>query len=92
MGFADFYIEKWGAEIQGCSVYQKDGARWINLPGSKYTNREGEDKFAPFLRFREKKLYEAFIKQAKDAVDKWIEVNGAGPSYSDEPVQEEIPF
>jgi len=95
-GFADFYIDKWGVEITGCSLYMKDGRRWLNLPSNEYTNAEGEKKYAPFLRFREKKHWETFMEQAKSALDKWCaennqpeETNCTTESYNSE---EEIPF
>lgn len=86
-GFADFYIPKWGVELTGCSLYMKDGRRWLNLPAKEYTNPEGEQKYAPIVRFREKKHFEIFIEQAKKAIDKWCEENqeqevGASPASS----------
>lgn len=74
-GFADISIPKWGVEIQGLSLYMKDGRRWVNLPGNEYTNKEGEKKYAPFLRFTEKDHYIAFVEAAKAAIDKWCSEN-----------------
>jgi len=74
-GFADFYIDKWGVEIQGCALYMKEGRRWLNLPGNEYMNKEGEKKYAPFLRFREKEHWNAFMESAKAAIDKWCAEN-----------------
>lgn len=95
-GFADFYLPKWGIEIYGCSLYMKDGSRWLNLPSNEYINSEGEKKYAPFLRFREKKHWQIFMKQAKGAIDKWCEENPhqEPSSHTEEgdDLDEELPF
>lgn len=94
-GFADLYIPKWGVEICGCSMYMKDGNRWLNLPSNEYTNNEGEKKFAPFLRFKEKKHWELFMKEAKKAVDEWCAANAQKeeqPFDDSAAPDEELPF
>jgi hypothetical protein len=71
-GFADFFFPKWGIEIYGCTLYEKDGKRWVNLP-TKETEIDGEKKFFPFIRFKEKRHWEVFIEQAKKAIDDFRE-------------------
>lgn len=70
-GFADLYVEKFGLEFFGVPLYMKDGKRWINFPSKEYKNEQGEKKFMPYYRFRDKAHYTAFCEQAKDAIDKW---------------------
>lgn len=70
-GFADFYISKWGVEINGCALYKKEGRRWVNFPTREYENEEGEKKFMPLIRFRNKEHQTAFTKKAKEAIDEW---------------------
>lgn len=71
LGFADIYVEKWGLEIKGCSLCMKDGRRWVNLPSRKYIDEEQQEKFAPIIRFKERKLQDAFSDQIKKAIDDW---------------------
>jgi len=70
LGFADFYIDKWKAEIHGCKLYQKDGRRWIQLPSNEY-QQGGETKYSPIIKFTQKEHWEAFVKQAKEAIDEY---------------------
>jgi hypothetical protein len=70
-GYANIYVEKWGIEITGCSLFMKDGRRWINLPSKEYVNKEGEKKFQPLFFFREKSHHEVFVNKVKEAIDKW---------------------
>lgn len=74
-GFADFYVEKWGAELTGCSLYMKDGRRWVNLPSKEYKNDLGETKYAPIIRFRKKEHFEAFVNACKKAIDEFCSKN-----------------
>lgn len=90
-GFADFYIDKWGVEINGCSLFMKDGKRWINLPSKEYENGEGEKKFMPLVRFREKEHYGKFMEQAKEAIDKWCAAQDKGENELLE-VDGDLPF
>ena len=71
VGFADIYIDKWEAEIQGVAFFNKNGQRWITLPGKEY-EKDGEKKFAPFLRFRETQTYRTFVEHASKAIDRYI--------------------
>ena len=75
LGFADFYIPKWDLEVFGFKLYSKEGNRWVNAPAREYINNEGEKKFAPYIRFREKEHYDTFLEQAKLAIDKWCAAN-----------------
>jgi len=96
-GFADFSVPKWGVEICGCSLYMKDGKRWVNLPANEYTNADGEKKYAPFLRFKEKEHWTAFCEAAKGAIDKWCAENPQqeepmSSGFTSEPSDEGLPF
>lgn len=75
LGFLNIYVPKMGIEIFGCSLWQKDGRRWINLPSREYQDNEGNTKYMPSIRFREKSHYNGFIKAAKDALDIWCRDN-----------------
>jgi len=91
VGFADFFIDKWGVELQGCSLYMKNGQKWLNLPAKEYQNEQGERKFAPYVRFREKDHYKRFCEAAIRAIDEYCAKEGVmmnegeGFSYDDAP-------
>lgn len=93
-GFADLYVQTWGLEIKGCSLFMKEGKRWITFPSREYVNKEGEKKYMPYIRFRNKEHMEAFANQAKEAIDKWCKYNTDNkpekPASSVE--TEEVPF
>lgn len=94
-GFANFWVPKMGLEIYGCSLYQKDGRRWINLPSKEYKDKEtGEIKYPSVIRFRDKLHYEAFCESAKKAIDEWCMKNSKLPEQNPPPVptEEECPF
>lgn len=74
-GFADLYVEKWGIEIPGFTVWMKDGRRWVNAPSTKYTDKEGVEKNKAFFYFRNKEHWSAFVEEAKKAIDKWCADN-----------------
>ena len=94
-GFADFYVEKWGLEINGCSLYMKDGKRWINFPSKEFTNQEGEKAYAPLVKFRERDQMDKFSDSAKVAIDKYCKENEGvhqEPGFTKTMLDEEIPF
>ena len=74
VGFANLFIPKMGVEIYGCSLYEKDGKRWVNLP-SKECVVDGEKKFFSVIKFRDPKHKEEFTRQAKEAIDLWMKEN-----------------
>ena len=93
-GFADLYFEidavkgKVGLEFIGIPMYMKDGKRWISFPSKEYVNAEGEKKFMPYYRFRDKGHYTAFCDMAKEAIDKWCLENQKTQHSQNTPSQE----
>jgi len=77
VGFAELYIPRWKAIIKGVKLYEKDGARWVSMPSEKYTDKEGNDRYSPIIKFTEQDVTDKFCEQAKQAIDAWIE-SGAG--------------
>jgi hypothetical protein len=73
LGFADFYIEKWGIEIPGFTLWMKDGRRWLNAPSTRYTDRDGTEKNRAHIFFRKKEHWDAFCVEAEKAIDDWCE-------------------
>lgn len=93
LGFATIFVTKWGLEISGCSLHQKNGARWVNLPSREYTDDSGEKKYAPILRFKEKAHYDAFVVAAKQAIEAYAKANAAQAApQAKELKHDDIPF
>lgn len=97
LGYVDVFIPKFGLEINGLKLFQKNGKRWIAMPDREYTNKEGEKKYAPIVCFKEKNHFEVFSEQVKEAVEKWCKENsvpaGVEESFDEQPqVDDELPF
>lgn len=74
-GFASFYVDKWGVEIHGCTLNMKNGSRWVNFPSKEY-EKDGQKKYQPLVRFKDKNLQNKFGELAKDAIDRYCMENG----------------
>ena len=76
LGFADFWIPKMGIFMYGCTMHQKNGNRWVNLPSKEIKDKDtSQPKYLNIVRFKENAHYEAFVEMAKQAIDKWCEEN-----------------
>ena len=73
-GFANFFIEKMGMEFFGFTLHEKDGKKWLNFPSKEY-DKEGDKKFAPYFRFKEKNHYYEFQRQALKAIQEYKKDN-----------------
>ena len=85
-GFADFRLlltNGMGIEFFGCSVFMKDGRRWVSLPSREYFDKETkEKKYSKCARFVEKSHMDAISESSLKALDEFC-------SKQPEPVQEE---
>jgi len=73
MGFATLFVEKWGIEIDGFTMWQKEGKRWINMPSNEYTDKEtGEKKYKSVFHFKNKEHFTMFLEAARVAIDEYI--------------------
>lgn len=68
-GFADFRFPEKGIEIYGCSVHEKDGRKWVNLPSREF-EKDGERKFAQIIRFTSNDDFNYFLRESLKAVEK----------------------
>jgi len=75
LGFASLYIEKWDVEIHGCSLFSKNGGRWINMPSKEYKNDLDETKWSPLIKFRDRNHQDVFSHVAIAAIDKFCSEN-----------------
>lgn len=72
IGFANIYIPKWGVEIFGVSLFEKNGKRWISMPSREYEDKtDGKKKYMPHIRFREKSHGDLFASKVMDAIVKF---------------------
>lgn len=71
LGFADLYLPECGIEIKGCTLYENNGARWVNLPSKEYVDEHNERKYAYVIRYRNDEKYKEFCRLAKEAIDKY---------------------
>ena len=72
LGIATIGVDKWGVDISGITLYQKDGSRWVNLPSKPY-EKDGVTKYANYIRFKNVEHYKQFCDDAKKAIDVYIE-------------------
>ena len=93
LGFANLFVPKWGVEVYGCTLHQKEGRRWLNLPSREYEDENGERKYLNILRLREKSHYNSFTSQSTECVEKWCVNNGPDISIDSAEFQQvELPF
>ena len=71
LGIAGIFVPKWGLEIYGLTLHQKDGKKWINFPSSMY-EKDGEKKYAPYFRLRDADSYNRFCTAVKEAIEKFV--------------------
>ena len=71
LGMCELSISKWGVNISGVTLYEKDGRRWVNLP-YKYSVEDGVKKYDKFIKFKSKELEKKFCELAKDAIDRYL--------------------
>jgi len=91
LGFFDLWVPKMGLEFKGCTLYQKNGRKWISLPTREYKGDDGEKKYVPVVRFREKGHADAFCTLAITAIDEFCAKQNEQPEQSTEVVGE-LPF
>ena len=69
-GFVDLKMTQVGLDIRGCTYHEKNGKRWIGLPGREYKDN-GETKWANILKFDDE-FHWKFQKAALEALDRHI--------------------
>lgn len=75
LGFAELYIPRWQISINGVKLFQKGSARWAQVPGTLYTDADGESKYNPTIKFKDTKMFDKFKQEAVKAIDAWIANN-----------------
>ena len=76
VGKFDIEIPQWGEmKICECTVFEKDGKRWISLPGKQYESKEGQKKHFSLVKFNQ----DVFKKLEASALEKLIPMITAVP-------------
>ena len=68
LGVATILVPKWGVEISGISLHQKDGKRWVNLP-ARIVDDGIEKKYYQYIRFLDRDHKDKFCEMVKQAID-----------------------
>ena len=89
VGGFDLQVPSWGnLVIKKCTLFQKDGRRWISFPSEKVESEDGV-KYYPYLFFEDKGMREAFGEKVLKAIDEYAKNNQESEPEEDE---ESLPF
>jgi len=92
VGYVDIFIPKSGMEIYGCTYHKKGSQEWISFPSREYTTKEGEKKYASYVRFRERNHQDAFSREVIAAINKDFEGKSLPKEESMFGDVEDVPF
>jgi len=84
-------IDKWGIIINDCTLFDKNGRRWISFPQRQYEDK-GEKKYAPYMSFIEKAHMTAFTEKVLTILDEYIAKNTMSAPVEKDESQGELPF
>lgn len=62
-----------GLIIRNCTLHQKNGSRWIGLPGRQYAKDDRSTTYSAIVAFTTKDVQREFQAQALYAVDRFLE-------------------
>jgi hypothetical protein len=76
LGFADVLLKQTHLKIYDCAIHEKNGRRWVSLPGRPMVDREGvvlrdengKTKYARILEFDSREAGDEFSKNVVAAV------------------------
>jgi hypothetical protein len=49
-----------GLAIRGCSLHEKGGRRWINMPSREWIDKTSQKQYAKFIEFVNRTLLDRF--------------------------------
>jgi hypothetical protein len=58
-----------GLTIHNCQLFEKNGARWVGLPSTKFTSKDGAVTFKPIVEILDKTAAAEFRNLALEALD-----------------------
>lgn len=51
----DILIEEWGVTFKKCTHFKTNNSEWIGFPSSKYSDTEGNTKYAPYIHMEKER-------------------------------------
>ncbi len=67
-------IPKWGdVIIENIKVFKKENQHWIQFPSKEY-EKDGQKKFFPLIRFKDKNMQDNFQRAFFQAYDKFVQL------------------
>jgi len=70
-GFADLVLPS-GLKIIGATLHEKNGSRWVGMPGRPYTKEDGKQSWANIIDFVDRPTKDRFTAQALEAIDEFL--------------------
>ena len=71
VAFFDLTLTQTSMVFHGCSLFEKGGRRWVNMP-QRIVEQDGAKKYFPVVEITDKALRERFQKSVKQAIDDHI--------------------
>jgi hypothetical protein len=90
-GFLTVRLSNIGFEIKDVTLHRKNGKRWLALPAKAFTKQDGSTGWARIVDFCERRYWEAFQRQALEALDEYQRQQGE-ESASPAEMDNDIPF
>jgi hypothetical protein len=71
-GFMTVYLTDYGIEIPSFMVHERNGSRWVEIPGKPIKNGQGEQKWEKIFTITSKWKEKEFKDAILVALDKFI--------------------
>lgn len=71
-GFITFRMTNIGLELNGATLNEKDGKRWIGLPAKPFTKQDGSTGWQPLVAFYDRGMENKFRSAALKALDEYL--------------------
>jgi hypothetical protein len=91
IGTLDLQMVKWGGFIiYGCTLFQKNGHKWLGFPSKKIEVAGGEIRYLPHVRFESREMQDKFGVAVLAALDAWLEAGNVPLKPESRPPQPEV--
>lgn len=91
LAICDVHIVPWKLTMKDVKIFQKGVQKWLGMPSSEFTNRDGEKKYKELVVFDNPAIAGKFRDQVMTAVDSYLADN-PDMETPDVITNEEIPF
>lgn len=90
VGYADLQVDELGMVINGCAYREGRNGMWVSVPSRAYPDPNGgKTKYAGYVSFPERDVYDDFQNSAKEAIEKHLKETGANDAVFEE---DAVPF